>query len=414
MRRAVDNFQRLIFTVLLFTSSCSGLIADLVGMSGRGGFYIVFDVTIIFLALLSISRVNRGMAMVLLFIVAVIGFNFSYNGNSLSYSLNGIREILNVLCLAVFFGDVFSDENQELAAEYVEVFKKFAAFFVVAQVPVAAYQFSIHGPSDWVGGTYGNFGSGNMTLSVICLVFFLSHFVRNLTQRMFLYACLVPLFLNETKVSFILIPALILFIHFKPKAKSIIGAGLAAGAALFIFNKYFTTNIGTDFDNNLTGIFSKDFIDGYLFGDAASYGDVPRFTKIILAWQLLAQDTVHLLFGFEYGVFRGGEVVEVSHFSQSVQWLMTGTRPYLFFLMIQGGMLLVAGFLLLIGQINRFFVKHNNKYKLFLFILFVVILFYNDALRSHNILIVYMFSIFYANSTLYNEQLEEYPEGVFA
>lgn len=414
MRRAVDNFQRLIFTILLFTSSCSGLIADLAGMTGRGAFYIIFDVTIILLSLLSISHINRRLGMILLFIVAVIGFNFSFNGNSLSYSLNGVREILNVLCLAVFFSDIFSDENEELAAEYVEVFKKFAVFFVIAQLPAAIYQFSIHGPSDWVGGTYGNFGSGNMTFAVICLVFFLSHFVRNLTQRMLLYACLVPLFLNETKVSFILIPALILFIHFKPKVKSMLGAGLAAGVALFIFNKYFTTNIGTDFDNNLTGIFSKDFLDSYLFGDPSSFGDVPRFTKIILAWQMLSQDTVHLLFGFEYGIFRGGEDGQMSHFAQSVEWLMVGTRPYIFFLMIQGGLLLVAGFLLLIGQINKFFTKHNNKYKLFLFILFVVILFYNDALRSQNILIIYMFSIFYANSSLYNEQLEEYPEGVFA
>jgi hypothetical protein len=363
---------------------------------------------------MSISRVNRGLAMVLLFIVAVIGFNFSYNGNPLSYSLNGIREILNVLCLAIFFSDIFSDGNEELAAEYVEVFRKFAVFFVIAQLPAAAYQFSVHGPSDWVGGTYGHFGSGNMTFAVLFLVFFLSHFVRNLTQRMCLYACLIPLFLNETKVSFILIPALILFIHFKPKVKSMIGAALAAGVALFIFNKYFTTNIGTDFDNNLTGFFSEDFLNNYLFGQGDTYVDVPRFTKIILAWQLLSQDTVHLLFGFEYGVFRGSDLVGTSQFSQSVQWLMTGTRPYVFFLMIQGGMLLVTGFLLLIGQINKFFTRHNNKYKLFLFLLFVVILFYNDALRSQNLLTVYLFSVFYANSSLYNEQLEEYPEGVFA
>jgi hypothetical protein len=414
MRRAVDNFQRLLFTILLFTSSCSGLVADLAGMSGRGIFYAAFDFTIILLALLSISRINKGLALVLLFIVGVMAFNISYSENSLSFSLNGIRELLNVLCLAIFFSDVFSDENEELAAEYIEIFKKFAVFFLVAQVPVAAYQFSVHGPSDWVGGTYGHFGSGNMTFCVIFLVFFLSHFVRNLTQRMMLYACLVPLLLNETKISFILIPALILFIHFKPKAKSIIGAALAAGAALFIFNKYFTTNIGTDFDNNLTGIFSKDFIDGYLFGQGDTYVDVPRFTKIILAWQLLSQDTLHLLFGFEYGLFRGTDAVGTSHFAQSVGWLLTGTRPYVFFLMLQGGMLLVTGFLLLIGQINKFFSKHNNKYKLFLFILFVVILFYNDAFRGQNILTVYMFSVFYANSSLYNEQLEEYPEGVFA
>ncbi len=84
MRAAIDNFQKTIFTILLFLTSCSGLIADLMGLSGRGGFYIVFDVTILFLALLSISYLRGSLLFVLLFIVACIAFNFSYNGNSLS------------------------------------------------------------------------------------------------------------------------------------------------------------------------------------------------------------------------------------------------------------------------------------------------------------------------------------------
>jgi hypothetical protein len=354
---------------------------------------------------MSIAYVKSGLAYVLLFIVACICFNLSFNGNSLIYSLNGLREILNVLCLAIFFHHVFSDENEELAQEYIEVFKKFAVAFLALQLPVAIYQFSIHGPSDAVGGTYGNYGSGNLTLSVICLVFFMSHYVQNLSQRLMLYACLVPLFLNETKVSFILIPLLIMFIHFKPNIKSILTAGIGAAVALFIFNRFFTTNIGTDFSNNLTGIFSKDFMENYLFGDIYTYTDVPRFTKIILAWNLLVQNTNTLLFGFEYGVFRGTELSDLSQFAQSVQWLMTGTRPYLFFLMIQGGVLLVAGFFWLIFYINKFFVKNNNKYKTFLLLLFIMELFYNDALRSHNFLIVFLFSIFYANSSLYNRTM---------
>lgn len=406
MRTAVNNFQKTLFTILLFTSAFSGLISDIAGI-GKGGFYFAFDVMIILLSLMSITYVKGGLAYGLLFIVGCIAFNLSYNGNSIIYSINGLREILNVLCVSIFFNHVFSDENEDLAEEYVELFRKFAIAFLALQLPVAIYQFSIYGPSDAVGGTYGNYGSGNLTLSVICLVFFMSHFIHNLSQRMMLYACLVPLFLNETKVSFILIPLLIMFIHFKPNIKSILTAGLAAGVALFIFNRFFTTNIGTDFSNNLTGIFSKDFIENYLFGDIYTYTDVPRFTKIILAWNLLVQNTNTLLFGFEYGVFRGTELSDPSQFAQSVQWLMTGTRPYLFFLMIQGGVLLVAGFFWLIFHINKFFVKNNNKYKTFLLLLFIMELFYNDALRSQNFLIVYFFSIFYANSSLYNRTMAE-------
>ena len=407
MRTAVNNFQRTIFTILLFASACSGLISDIIE-SSRTAFYFAFDVTIIFLALLSLSSIRGGLAAPLLFIIGCICFNIFTNGNNILYSLNGLREILNVLSLAIFFNHVFSDENEELAAEYVEIFKKFTFIFLIAQLPAAGYQFLLFGPSDRVGGTYGNFGSGNLTLSVTCQVFFLSHFTKNMTQRLLLYLCLIPLFLNETKVSFIIIPLLILFIHFQPKVKSIVGAALAAGVALFIFNSFFTTNIGVDFDNNLTGIFSKDFIDGYLFGDIHYYTDVPRFTKIFLAWQMLQENLPTFLFGFEYGIFRNTDIADMSQFSQDVQWLMVGTRPYLFFLMIQGGVLLVLGFLWLIFYINKFFLSNNNKYKTFLFMLLVMILFYNDAFRSQNITIVYFFSLFYANSSLYNKEEPEF------
>ncbi len=308
----------------------------------RSGFYFAFDVAIILLSLLSLSFIRGHLILILLFIIACIGFNLSYNGNSLFYSLNGLREIVNVLFVAIFLNHIFLEENEDLAKEYVEIFKKFSIIFLAFQLPAATYQFIVHGPSDWVGGTYGNFGSGNLTLSVICLVFFLSHFTQNLTQRALLYACLLPLFLNETKISFILIPLLILFIHFKPKIKSIIGAGFAAALSLFIFSQYFTTNIGA-IEGDVGGIFRDDFIDDYLFGDIYSSTDVPRFTKIVVGWQLLAEDIKTFLFGLEYGIFRGSDMVERSQFSQSVEWLMTGTRPYLFFLMIQGGILLFAG-----------------------------------------------------------------------
>jgi len=407
MRTAINNFQKTLFTILLFVSGYSGIISNLALGNNKGGFYLAFDALILILALMCLSYIKGRLAVVLLFIIGCIIFNYTYNGNSLYYSLNGTREILNLLCLSVFFSFVFREENEELAQEYIEIMKKFAASFLVLQIPVAIYQFLQHGPSDYVGGTYGSFGSGILTLSITCLIFFLSHFTRNLTQRVLLYCCLLPLLLNETKVSFIIIPLLVIFIHFKPKLKSIVGAGLAAFLFLFIFNQYYSNNFGTDFDNNITGIFSKDFIDNYLFGDIYMYTDVPRFTKIIMAWNLLLDNTITFLFGFEYGIFRAGDDGDMSQFAQSVQWLMTGTRPYLFFLLIQGGLLLFVGVMWLILYINRFFTKYNNKYKTFLFLLFVMILFYNDALRNQNFSIIFFFSMFYANSVLYNQQLEE-------
>jgi hypothetical protein len=356
--------------------------------------------------MLSLAYIRGGFMWIVLFLVACIGVNLSYSSTNLIYSLNGVREVLMVISMAIFYNKVFAEENEEVIEEYVEIMKKFSVIFLIAQLPVAGWQFHQYGASDYVGGTFGNKGSGILTLSVVCTVFFLAHFVRSNTQRVLLYLCLAPLLLNETKISFILIPALILFIHFQPKLKNIFGAIIAAAFFLFLFNKFYT-NQGLDFENSMAAIFNKDFLDAYLFGDIYSSEDVPRFTKIVWGWRMAAEQTRTLLFGIEYGMFKGGTIVESSQFGQSIQWLLSGTRPYLFFLILQGGILLVTGFFWMLFHINRYFVRNNNKFKTFLFMIFLMVLFYNDALRNQGFVVIYLFNVFYANSNLYNRNLIE-------
>jgi len=406
MRNAVNNFQKSLFILLLYASTFGGFLADIAETSGRTMLYVAFDGLILFLAIISLAYLRGKMTWVVLFIIACIGVNLSYSSSNLMASLNGVREIIMVVSMAIFYNKVFAEDNEDLAEEYVEIMKKFAVIFLIAQLPIAGWQFHQYGASDYVGGTFGNKGSGILTLSLVCSVFFLAHFVRSNTQRVLLYFCLVPLLLNETKISFILIPTLILFIHFRPRLKNIIGAVIAAAFFLFVFNMYYT-NQGLDFDNNMAGIFSKDFLDAYLFGDIYSSDDIPRFTKIVVGWHMAAEETRTLLFGIEYGIFKGGNVVETSQFGQEVQWLLSGTRPYLFFLILQGGVLLIAGFFWLMFHINKYFVQNNNKFKTFLFLVFIMILFYNDALRNQGFVAIYLFSVFYANSNLYNRNLVE-------
>lgn len=404
MRNALNRFQKTIFILLLYVACFSGFLADIALSGERTILYVAFDGLIIFLSLISLSYLRGRLIWIILFIIACIGVNLSYSSIDLMYSLNGVREILILVSIVIFFNKIFSEENEDLAEEYIEIMKKFSVFFLIAQLPVAFMQYYEHGPSDYVGGTFGNKGSGILTLSVVCIVFFLSHFVRSNTQRVLLYFCLMPLLLNETKLSFILIPALILLIHFQPKLKNIMGGLLAAGLFLYIFNMYYS-NEGLDFDNNLAGIFSKDFLDSYLFGDIYSSEDIPRFTKIVVGWHLASEETRTLLFGVEYGIFKGGTMVQATQFGQSIQWLVSGTRPYFFFLILQGGVLLVIGLFWMLFHINRYFLKNNNKFKTFLLMIFLMILFYNDALRNQSFVVIYFFSVFYANSNLYNRNL---------
>src|SRR5690606_16289547 len=140
----------------------------------------------------------------------------------------------------------------------VAIFRSFAFIFLISQIPIAFVQFLKFGPSDAVGGSFGDKGSGVLTLSVICLVYFLHHFTRNFSQTVLLYIALLPLLLNETKISFVLIPLLVLFIRFKPKLKNIVIAAGAAGIFFFIFDSYYSHG-SLEFDDNASDIFSADF-----------------------------------------------------------------------------------------------------------------------------------------------------------
>lgn len=404
MQTAVNNFQKSIFTLLLYVSAFSGIFTDFFMGGSRTMFYLIYDIMIIFLAVLSLGSMRSGLTWITIFILICIAFNFSYNEVPFMASLNGIREILILPCIAIFYNKVFAEGNEELTEQYVRIFIRYAVIFLLAQLPAAFYQFMTYGPTDEVGGTLGSMNSGVLTLTVICLVFFLSRHTWNITQTVMLYACLIPLLLNETKISFILIPLVMLFIHFEPKFKNILLAVVAAAVFLFLFNKFFTHG-SLDFGgNNLAGIFSSDFLDDYLFGDIYFSYDVPRFTKIVVAWRLLAEQTHTLLFGFEYGVFKGGALVERTPFARTYDWLLFGTRPYLFFLLVQGGTMLVTGLLWLMAYINKFFTRDNNKFKAFLFMMFVLVLFYDDAPRNQHFVVSYFFMVFYANSYLYDKK----------
>jgi hypothetical protein len=405
MRNAVNNFQKWLFTILLYGSTFSGLLTD-VFLGAKTALYMAFDGMMIFLAMISLRYLHGRLIWVVLFMLACIGVNLSYSSTDFMYSMNGVREILILIAIVIFYHKIFLDENEDIAEEYIHIFKTFSVIFLIAQLPVAFMQFHAHGPTDFVGGTYGNKGSGTLTLSIICLVFFVSDYVTSNTQRALLYFCLLPLLMNETKVSFIFLPMLIFFIHFRPNLKSIATSVIGAGIFLLVFNTYYSNTGGMDVgDNSIAGVFSGDFLDEYLMGDIYSSDDIPRFTKLVLGWKLCAESTRTLFFGIEYGIFKGGTMVEASQFAQSVQWLLSGTRPYLFFLLLQGGLLLIGGLFWMLFQVNGYFLRNNNKFKTFLMLVYLIILVYNDPLRNQGFVVIYFFCMFYANSNLYNKNI---------
>lgn len=406
MREAVNNFQKNVFILLLYSSAFFGIIVDLAEIESRTPFYAAFDAMILLLGLLSFSNLQRPLSYILFLFIGCIVLNLSYAEINILAALNGVREILTSVFIVIFLNKVFAEGNEDTANEYVEIVRKFAYVFLALQLPAAVYQYLENGgPGDAVGGTYGAFGSGVLTMSVICLVYFLHLSTNNFRNILFLYFALIPLLLNETKISFILIPLMIFLVRFDLQFKKVV---IAVGGALIfflLFNFYYRDQSLED-SNSVSDIFSEDFLTYYLVGDIYTYGDIPRFTKILLSWQLISEQTNTFYFGIEYGLFKGGDTLRDSDFSRTYYWLLTGTRPYLFFILLQGGVMLLSAFLLLIAYVNRFF-RRVNKFQIFLLIVFFIILVYNDIFRIQTFLVLYFFLVYYANSSLYSSHLNK-------
>jgi len=408
MNRALNNLQKYLFILLIYLTGFSAFVWDLLKMTSKTALYLSYDILIISLAILSFSYMRSRLIYIVLFILSGIVMNLTYSETSLFQSFNGIREILLVIAAVIFFNKIFAKGNEALVEEYITIMKNFAWVFLIVNVPIALSQYLINGPTDAVGGSYGYGGSGVLTLSIICLVYFMQlHYQGRFVLSAILFLTLVPLFWNETKVSFILIPALIFVLKVKPKLGNIL---LAVGGAIlffFIFNHFFAATF-LDFDNSASGIFSKDFLSDYLAADVSVYNDIPRITKIVLAWNMMLDNITVMFFGFEYGIFRGGNSVDLSQFTITNQWMLFGTRPYVFFLMTQGGLFLVVGFFALAFHANNF-LRNSNKFQWFLFGLLMLIMVYNDTFRNHCFVISFFFMVFFARSPAYRKLVGDEP-----
>lgn len=400
MNYAIRSFQKQLFVLFLYASAFSGVVSDILFQGSKTMISLAYDGMLILLALLSLSFIRGGLRFIYVLILTGIVFNLVFTEASLTSSLNGLREVFIVLSLVAFYSKIFVEGNEAEAEEYVNIVKKYAVTFLILQLPVAGMQFIKYGPTDAVGGTFGENNGGALTQIVICLVFFLFQFKPSFSKQVCLFLALIPLFLNETKISFILIPLMVMFVYFEPKPKNVILAALGGVAFLLIFDRFYTHS-ALSFDDNLTGIFSEEFLMDYLFADPEVYPDVPRFTKLILGWNLLSQEYHTMFFGIEFGAFRTG-TLGATHFAENYQWLLAGTRPYLFFLLMQGGVVLITGFFLLVFHINRYF-RNTTKFGVFLFILLMILIFYLDSFRHHNFSAIYFFLVFYANSKLFRQ-----------
>ncbi len=230
-----------------------------------------------------------------LFIMVVIAF---YHGNSISSVLLSVRQYKNIFLAFLLIG-IYNNQFY-----FVRNVVKWSLIF---SLPLAFYQFMFLPNADYVGGVFGYGASG--TLSLVSLFYISSEFairVRDGNKVFGLYWLLfIPVLLNETKISFILMPLLILYLLF------IIGK-LSLFKILFLMIFSVVLIFGIDvlyealYDRKFTDFFSADNMERYFFYDDDE-ADLGRFLRVIIAYNYISDGGMFTyLFGQGIGASFAG------------------------------------------------------------------------------------------------------------
>lgn len=397
----------ILFFVLFVTAFYRGFIEYVPALESSSSYILLSgDLLITYLGFISLFSASRRIvaAFFLLLTFSTLAF-FANPGNPAADHLNGLREVSNMFCLFLFFNVL---AKSDYFAYFNKLFKKFAFLFLAIQIPLSILQFITYSAGDSVGGSFGAGGSGILTLTIFILVYYLLENKRNgemlfnKAKYLFLLSIFfLPIFINETKLSLILIPLMIgTFASIKQFKSSVLVFGFGV-VILFSFVSFYSDRDQTA-DNPISRIFSADFLETYLAEDNEELNiDVPRITKINRSVALLSQDYSSLILGRDYSAFKGGTTIGLSAFSSKNQWLLQGSRPYVFYLLIMGGLSLVvlAGFLFfseVFSKPDAGFKNYSPRLLIFLSAVFLIIMLYNDAFRNQSFLIMFVFIIFFS------------------
>lgn len=371
---------------------------------------IICDLSLFLLPVLSNAYYKQNFINYILIIflcTSSITFLLNINHVDLLTHINGLREFFVVFSSLIYIRHI-------MRSEYAHILHKlmigFIFLFLIAQIPISIMQYLKYGASDFVGGSIGYGGSGTITLFIYLGCFFLmanNAFKNNFRNFNFYYLIIlipffIPSFINETKITFFLL-FLFFFFLIRLKVRDFFSIIIIISSFYLIFNFFSATYIKTTKFESIDQIASTEYLKNYLYKEDEK-NTMSRFTRIKSAYNIINQDVLSLLFGKGIGILKGGNILHQTEISLKYNWLLSGTRSYILYLMIQGG--LINGIIMLITILYPFFSymiytkkKYNkfviNKLNIFLFITAILIFIYSDVFRSGQ------FTCFFSYISLY-------------
>lgn len=416
-----DRFYFRVFCITFWVVSCIGFVSQellpfLDGVINRP-VVLLADIVAVVLGLATLRNTRDKLYTAIFFVLVAIS-NLAVNHISLLHTVNGIRDYIPLL---FWLPVVRYFYNCRLRTEFRESFEYQLKVFLVLQAPCLVEQCIRYGAGDHGGGTYGNFGSGIIS-TLICLIsyYFVSkrwnpdRYMRSLWENRWYILLLFPIFLNETKVSFIYLAiyfGLLYKWNFKSVGKVLLALPMIAAIGGALFWVYISASGFGHGEDVTTSEFMEEYLGGGINGEEIielaqvaidhrdvydeewGFVDIPRFLKLGLLPDLLANDTRGgNLLGAGVGHLKGGTYLELTPFAIENEWLFVGTVPLLMAFWMPLG---VLGIIWLIAWILHAIdwkaakTPPAGKLKLYLGLVVFIMLFYNDALRYNPFPIIF-------------------------
>lgn len=342
------------------------------------------------------------------------------NSESIFVWANGLRRYVPYMFVLPIIRYLF--EAPERRKRFVRIFDKHLYIFLWIQFPCLTLQAIVWGIGDNGGGTLGWLFSGLISQIIYLVSFYLMvrrwnpqrDYFGNLRDNWVLLVLLFPSFLNETKISFILLMLYFLFLlpfdrYLMRRLLVVVPALLVlmSGSLWFYLSTVDRTGRILDpefFSNYVLGSnmidWAFELLDSDVDADDVWEMDYARGIKFALLPTLLERGNENNeMWGYGVGQFKGGNGMEKTDFAKRYEWMLRGTQTEMFNNVVELGY--TGGVLLLIfwGVVFRFFKRvgkenRNRRMQWWMGFNMLLMIFYSAAFDIQPFVLISLYMCF--------------------
>lgn len=348
-----------LLSAFLWLSLCWGFVQDelVPGLEHVRSFVFLFaDFVFLVLGLYAL-RSRRDVYIVISFLLILL-FSAVLNRQGIVTIFNGSRDFIGLLLAAPVIRMLLLSKYSE---RFERSFDRQLLVFLSLQTVCVTWQFFKYGPGDYVGGSMGEGASGTISVLIYFISFYLmirrwdcelSYFM-NIRKNFLLVFLLYPTFLNETKISLVLF--VFYFILLVKIDRDIVLKAMKMFPIIIVLSIASVTVYSYVVDTDAGDVFTEDNMYNYFIGEDIDYlidvamkvqdqeietdnvwaVDIPRISKLVLAPVILDDTGGKIWLGAGVGQFKGASVIGQTSFARKNNWFLQGSRPLLFFIIVQ-------------------------------------------------------------------------------